>query len=139
MSLRTVHGFRLYVAEVNTVTGKMTMYPAEVFNMHPVTEGQCCQVSSLLIYSLAHSLVNSVIQSFIHSLSHSFTHLAIHSLTYLCILLLTHSFAHSFIHSFIYHSLIHSPTHSFIYLPSHTHSLACFLTGMFCIQKPKCC
>ena len=40
MSLRVVHVFRLYVAEVNTVTGKMTMYPAEVFNMHPVTEGR---------------------------------------------------------------------------------------------------
>ena len=90
MSLRVVHGFRLYVAEVNTVTRKMTMYPAEVFNMHPVTEGQCCQVSNLLIYSLAHSLINSLSESFIHSfidsLIHSFTHSFIHSLT--------HSFSH---------------------------------------------
>ena len=46
MSLGLMLDFRLYVAEVNTHTGKMTMYPAEVFNMHPVTEGLCCRVNS---------------------------------------------------------------------------------------------
>ncbi|XP_070209026.1 DNA-directed RNA polymerase I subunit RPA49-like isoform X2 [Littorina saxatilis] len=29
---------QLYVAEVDKLTGKMTMFPAEIFNMHPVTE-----------------------------------------------------------------------------------------------------
>ena len=87
------------------------------------TRWQKVSAAKSAAYSFTHLLIHSSTQSF----NNSFTHLAIHSLTYL--------FMHSLTHSFIYLSLIHSFTHSFICPLLHTHSLTCFLTGMFCIQK----